>query len=149
MEDSDFKSLAHVAPVGAVIDTRGCEVIDGYKPDVTVLDGDGKPTFILECETKTDRKAFLGDLVKADRYAYSCDASPSLVIVMQVKENTTVSQIGRHLEPYATWLDARMDGGLRLRGIFVISDDEYLNSVNSQEPLGSERFQKRSHVVKS
>ena len=58
MKDSEFKNLSH--PIGVnKIDTRGKLCPNGYKPDVTVKDPDGRLVFIIESEQKTDRKAFL------------------------------------------------------------------------------------------
>ena len=65
MKDSEFKGLGHL--VGdLIISSRGTEVARGYKPDVTIVDRSGQVMFILECEQKTDRKAFLGGFIKAE-----------------------------------------------------------------------------------
>jgi hypothetical protein len=142
MKDSDFKDLAH--KIGSFrIGSRGTVVSQGYKPDVTVIDENGSLKFILECEQKTDRKAFLGDVIKAEKYAEECNASPMLIIVMQPQPNTTVKQIAEHLETYVAWLKKRLIGGLKISGVFVISDTEYQASINGGEILGSDAFLKR------
>jgi hypothetical protein len=142
MKDSEFKKLPHVVGQGQ-IDTRGSAVHKGYKPDVTVVDGNNNLTFILESERKTDRKAFLGDVVKAQKYAEECNASPALIIVMHPQPNTTARQIAEHLHPYVTWLKSHLEGGLRLSGILVISDAEYQASIEANELLGSETLIRR------
>lgn len=142
MKDSNFKNLNHV--VGSLeIATRGSAVCNGYKPDITVIDGAGKLQFILESEQKTDRKAFLGDVIKALKYAEECGASPALVIVMQPQSNTTVEQIAHHLQPYVTWLKQKVGSDWRLSGVTVISDSAYQDSVSAQEQLGSADFLRR------
>jgi hypothetical protein len=147
MKDSDFKNLNHV--VGALkIATRGSAVSDGYKPDITVVDVTNKVQFILESEQKTDRKAFLGDVIKAQKYAEEREASPTLVIVMQPQSNTTVEQIANHLQPYVTWLKQKFKGEWSLSGVAVISDSAYQDSVNAKEQLGSVEFLKRGVSLK-
>ena len=131
------------------IGSRGSEVTAGYKPDITVVDTSGQLKFILESEQKTDRKAFLGAVVKALKYAEECKASPMLVIVMQPQPNTTVKQIAKHIQPYAAWLKQRLNGGLNLSGILVISDTDYQASVNANELLGSAACVKRGVSVQA
>lgn len=146
MKDSDFKKLNHVVGKNK-IGTCGSAVHKDYKPDVTIVDTNNNLQFILESEQKTDRKAFLGNLVKAQKYAEECKASPMLVIVMQPQPNTTVKQIAEHLKPYVAWLKQRLNGGLRLSALLVISDTEYQKSVTANETLGSEAFVKRGISV--
>lgn len=146
MKDSEFKKLAHkISPLK--VGSCGTIVRAGYKPDLTVVDDKGSLKFILECEQKTDRKAFLGDVVKAEKYAEECNASPMLIIVMQPQTNTTVKQIAEHLATYAAWLQKRFNGGLKISGVIVISDTEYQASVNNNEVLGSDAFLKRGLAV--
>lgn len=147
MKDSDFKRLGHVVGHNKV-GTCGSAVHKGYKPDVTIVDSSAKLQFILESEQKTDRKAFLGDVIKAQKYAEECNASPTLVIVMQPQSNTTVKQIAEHLQPYVAWLKKSLNGGLKLSGLLVMSDTEYQASVTASETLGSEAFIKRGVSVK-
>ncbi len=145
MKDSDFKNLRHC--IGDLqIASWGQAVSGGYKPDLTIRDSSGKLMFIVECEQKTDRKAFLGGLVKAEKYAEDTGEIPSLVFVMQPFDNTTVKQIGSHLKPYLSWLSKR-PGGLRLSRVVVISDAEYENSVKNCEVICSQGFMKRAFIV--
>lgn len=147
MKDDAFKGLLHCLGTHRVV-SRGNVVARGYKPDLTVFSDDDQLAFIVECEQKTDRKAFLGDLVKAEKYAEDCGAYPVLVIVMQEFPNTTVQQIADHLVPYALWL-ARLKGGkLNLSDILVISDQEYERSLEADEFLGSQGFRARALSVR-
>ena len=146
MKDSDFKNLHH--QVGnLVIATRGTEISQGYKPDITVTDSNATLQYILECEQKTDRKAFLGDVLKAQKHSEQCNASPALIIVMREFKNTTVRQIADHIQNYVQWLNRRLNGGLALSRIAVMADSEYLHSVRAQEILGSVQFMQRAVEV--
>lgn len=146
MNDSEFKALQHCVGTHRIV-SRGTQVANGYKPDLTVCDTNDQLVFIVECEQKTDRKAFLGDLVKAEKYAEDCRAHPILVIVMRPVENTTVQQIADHLYPYAAWIARLKGGSLNLTDILVVSDEEYQRSVNATEPLGSQQFRARAKLV--
>jgi len=146
MKDSDFKRLPHKIE-GLKIASCGTLVSPGYKPDMTVVDTNSHLKFIIESEQKTDRKAFLGDVLKAQKYSEECNAVPILVIVMKPQSNTTVKQIADHLQLYVNWLNKRFNGGMDLSGILVISDDEYQASIDADELLGSEAFLKRGMSV--
>jgi hypothetical protein len=138
MKDADFKALPHYVEARSKI-TRGTAVSEGYKPDVTVRDTDGCLRFILECEQKPDRKAFLGDFLKAELFASECQTRPTLIIVMHPYPNTTVAQIANQIRRYARWL-AKAKNGLHLKNILVLSDQEYLESHKAGEAIGSEQF---------
>lgn len=146
MLDAEFKALNH--PVGdLLIASRGTAVATGYKPDVTVRDTEGMLRFILESEQKTDRKAFLGALIKAEMYAEEQHASPELVIVMQPANNTTTNQIANHLRPYKEWLARIKGGSLSLMAIHVMSDVDYRLAASSGDVIGSAAFKLRGHVL--
>jgi hypothetical protein len=144
MDDALFKKLDHRVAPPLEIASRGSAVMDGYKPDITIRDATNTVQYILESEQKTDRKAFLGDLVKAERYAEEVHATPQLVIVMQEFSNTTARQIADHLRPYAYWLRRLKVGNLHLSRILVMSDAEYLASIGAGEPLCSPAFNQRA-----
>ncbi|MBI4023624.1 MAG: hypothetical protein HY360_01500 [Verrucomicrobia bacterium] len=143
MKDSEFKQLEHRTPAYHIA-VIGREAARGYKPDLTVKNRRGQIVFIVESEQKTDRKAFLGDLVKAEKFAEGKRWHPVLIIVMQPLPNTTVPQIARHLAPYAAWLRRLKGGSLHLSEILVISDDNYQHSVQANEELGSPQFRARA-----
>ena len=147
MDDAAFKKLSHCVVPPLQIGSRGSTVMAGYKPDITIQDAAHALRFILESEQKTDRKAFLGDLVKAERYAEEQNARPELVIVMQQFTNTTTQQIADHLRPYADWLRRLKAGKLHLAAILLISDSAYLASIEAGEALGSSAFKQRAIVV--
>jgi len=146
MLDKEFKKLTHCTGSDHVA-TRGTEVAPGYMPDITVCDASGKLTFILESESKTDRKAFLGDLIKAEMYAEEKEADPVLIIVMRQFSNTTSKQIADHLLRYVKWLAKKQGGRLKLSGVQVLYDSEYQESNERGEPLASNAFKARGHTL--
>src|SRR3546814_8492579 len=76
-----------------------CALVTGVQTcalPISVRDASGALAFILEAEQKTYRKAFLGDLIKAEMYAEQEGANPTLLIVMQPQPNTTTEQIANH-----------------------------------------------------
>ncbi|WP_445360196.1 hypothetical protein ACJJIL_16140 [Microbulbifer sp. EKSA005] len=147
MKDNVFKGLNHPIASGETIATTGQAVTPGYKPDITINDAGGSLKYILESEQKTDRKAFLGDLMKAEMYSENISASPELIIVMQVFSNTTTEQIADHIRPYANWLASKNGGSLSLSAIQVVSDQEYAAAILAGEILGSRQFKARGHVI--
>lgn len=147
MKDSIFKGLRHPVSNGESVETRGIAVADGYKPDITVTDDSNSVVYILESEQKTDRKAFLGDVIKAEMYAEQNKIRPKLIIVMREFKNTTTQQIAEHLKPYAVWLEQKNEGTLNLSGIQVLSDSEYEEAISARETMGSAEFKDRGHIV--
>ncbi len=146
MTDDIFKSLRHCLG-DCYVASCGGVVCKGYKPDLTACDSNNELAFIFECEQKTDRKAFLGTLVKAEKYAEDCAAHPILIIVMQEFSNTTLRQIAGNLKPYASWLARLKGGNLNLADILLISDQEYLRSIQADELIASPAFRLRSVSV--
>jgi hypothetical protein len=148
MNDAKFKALLHRTGNDRVV-TQGEVVSAGYKPDITIRDIEERLTFILECEQKTDRKAFLGALLKAELYAEQQCARPTLVIVMQPQSNTTTRQISNHLRPYIMWLADKQGGRMNLACVHVISDAEYETAIVEGEQLASVAFQRRGHLLRT
>jgi len=146
MKDDDFKNLAHRVGVN-VIASRGSTVSTGYKPDATVRNSEGKLMFILESEQKTDRKAFLGDLIKAEMYSEQQNANPELIIIMQPFGNTTTQQITDHIRPYKNWLAQKKGGALSISSVQVLSDADYVEAIQAGEELGSLAFRRRGYIV--
>jgi hypothetical protein len=146
MKDSEFKALKH--PVGKyIIASTGSNVSTGYKPDITVKNLGGELKFIIESEQKTDRKAFLGDLLKAEMHSEQQKAHPELIIVMQPFANTTTKQIADHLRPYKQWLAQKNGGQLNLSEVHVLSAVEYQAAIDANEVLGSNAFKSRGYLV--
>ena len=160
MDDATFKDCEHQVGKGKdgkdnKIASKGTEVSKeynpdvtvGYKPDVTVEDANGNLLYILECEQKTDRKAFLGTFIKAEYHAEHKKQKPELIIVMQECNNTTTEQIAAHLRLYIEWLKSKGGGQLSLSAVQVLSDEEYEQSISAEETLGCKAFKKRGHII--
>ena len=149
MDDMRFKGLPHpigdhkVVSAGKAVTTG----YKGYKPDVLVADSTGLVRFILESENKTDRKAFLGDLLKAEMYAEQSVCTPELIIVMTPSSNTTVRHIAKQLHVYAAWLAEKKNGSLSLSAVQVISDTDYEDAIAKNELISSSSFRKRGLVA--
>jgi len=146
MKDATFKRLRHVTGALKIV-TRGGQVATGYKPDVTIENKFERLKIILESEQKTDRKAFLGDFIKAEKHASTTNSKPVLIIVMREEGNTSVLQIVKNLRPYKRWLRKLKGAPLSLSRIYVISDTDYRASKNKKELLTSKQFRKRCVVV--
>ncbi len=147
MKDKEFKELKHQVGNGNKISTQGEEISKGYKPDITVEDKNGNLLYILECENKTDRKAFLGAFLKAEMHSDTKKQRPELIIVMHEKDNTSTKQIADHIRPYKCWLQSKNNGKLSLSDIHVLSDEEYQTSILNSETLGSQAFKNHGHIV--
>lgn len=117
MEDTIFKNLLHNADNFRIIST-GQEITKGYKPDVVLQNGNDY--IIMECDTSTTRKGYIGGMVKAAKYL-SGEKKGIAVFVIKEKKNTTVNQIYTHLTPYFEWIEPLTN----LRAIYIISTDTY------------------------
>lgn len=140
MTDSEFKQLRHQVGRSHVVNN---DLIDTneYKPDIVVATRRGKIKFILECENKTDRKAFLGDIIKAEKCAEQFGVRTKLIIVMKEMNNTKIKQMEDHLKLYVDWIKSRFGNPMYLSKIFLISDIEYKNSIDNELKLGTRRFE--------
>lgn len=141
LTDSVFKNLDH--RIGELlIGSNGKNLIKGYSPDLSLKSKKGELIYILENERKSDRKAFLGDVIKAAHYCDITGNTATLIIIMKETSNqTTTNQIAKHLKTYSQWMKSK--GMLSLKDIIVISDTEYKKSIVSNEMIGSEGFIKR------
>jgi hypothetical protein len=117
MEDRIFKNLLHNADNFEIIST-GQEITKGYKPDIVLQNGDDY--IIMECDTNTTRKGYIGGMVKAAKYL-SGKKKGIAIFVIKEKKNTTVNQIYAHLTPYFEWIEPLTN----LRAVYIISTDTY------------------------
>jgi hypothetical protein len=148
MHETELRSLLESVATDASYTYRQ-QIASGYKPDVVVRDTDGRLSAIIECETTTSRKAFLGDLLKAEKYASDDGVHPTLLIVLQEKENTTVEQIANHISNYSTWLAGLEGGTLQLRNVLVISDHDFRLAMRRSASIDPEQFRQYCHVCKT
>jgi hypothetical protein len=117
MQDALFKNLLHKA-AGYQIISHGQEIDKGYKPDVVLKSEDDY--IIMECDTGTTRKAYIGGMVKAAKYL-SGNRKGIAVFVIEEKDNTTVTQIHSHLIPYFEWIKPLTN----LKAVYLISVKAY------------------------
>ena len=120
--DGDFKKLSHSCHSFKIF-TNGQELGVGYKPDCVLMKE--KEYIILECETKTDRKAYLGAMIKAAHFLRG-KRQGTMVFVIMESENTTAKAIANHLSIYLKWIHSKTN----LRNVYVIATHHYYpNSV--------------------
>ena len=146
MKDPDFKELKHVIGKGRKICTKGQELSHGYKPDLTIADANKKIIYIIENENKTDRKAYLGDMIKALHYGSLNHVNPVLIIVLKPQKNTTIKQIGDQLKTYFTWLKKYLRCH-SLSRVLIIEDRVYKSTIRNKITIGSKVFTKKSYCV--
>lgn len=140
MKDKLFKNLLHSAEGYAVLNSGG-QLTKGYKPD-TVLQKDND-YIIMECDTGTSRKGYLGAMLKAARFLTS-EKNGKLILVIKEKPNTTVKQIAEHLREYLTWLKPLTN----LRVVYLIETTKYCPDKIPLKLLSSE-FEKCVITIKA
>lgn len=140
MKDNLFKQLLHSAEGYAVLNSGG-QLTKGYKPD-TVLQN-GNDYIIMECDTGTSRKGYLGAMLKAARFLTS-EKNGKLVLVIKEKPNTTVKQIAEHLREYLAWLRPLTN----LRTVYLIETTMYCPDKIPLRLLSSE-FKKCAITIKA
>lgn len=117
MKDSLFKKLQHNAENFKIIST-GREITKGYKPDVVLRNCDDY--IIMECDTSSTRKGYVGGMIKAAKYLTG-KKKGIVVFVIKEKKNTTVKQIHSHLSSYFEWIAPITN----LSAVYLISMQEY------------------------
>jgi hypothetical protein len=132
--DSAFKNFEHNLSESDVLFSTGQNIskIGNYRPDISIKNKNHQVCIVLESEQKSDRKAFIGALTHAFKFADEQEAPLTLVFVMKETRNqTTVTQISNNIRPYYEWLQNIVS--VRLINTFLISDVSYEASVNSGE----------------
>lgn len=148
MLDTEFKYFHHILAQGDVIFSRGTNIASSgnYRPDIAIKNSSGKVHIILESERKSERKAFIGALVHAAKYAKDSNLNITLVFIMKETGNqTTVAQVSTNIKPYYQWLHSL--GVTQLHRVMFISDTEYDNSASANEVLLSTEFIARCKVL--
>src|SRR6266498_1828727 len=114
MKDNFFKKLIHSADKYEIVKT-GSQLDKGYKPDAVLQ---RKNEFIImECDTGTSRKGYLGAMIKAAKFLAN-EKKGILVLVIKEKDNTKVHQIYEHLKDYYDWIKPLTN----LKAIYLISN---------------------------
>lgn len=142
MKDKEFKDFDHIINSEHIITTRGKRLKGGYSPDVSISNKNDNIIYILESERKSDRKAFIGTLIKAVYFCEQNNHTSTLIIIMRETSNqTTVKQISLHLKDYYTWIQNL--GASKLKEVLIMSDDAYKASNEAKEEIGSTKFLSR------
>jgi len=146
MLDTEFKNFAHRIPKNSRILSNGQDLVPGYRPDISIQGNDGDVYLILESERKSERKAFIGAMVKASHFAYDNNSPITLVFVMkETGTQTTVKQISSNIKPYFDWLYKL--GSTQLNRVCFISHPAYKDSANNNEILLSKDFLERCIIL--
>jgi hypothetical protein len=140
MLDALFKNLSHNAG-GYKIISQGQEIDKGYKPDVVLKNEDGY--IIMECDTSTTRKGYIGGMVKAAKYL-SGDKKGIAVFVIKEKANTKVRQIYAHLIPYFEWIMPLTN----LQAVYLISTDAYCPIDRPVVLLGTDFIEQAKAILR-
>ncbi|HNU47266.1 MAG TPA: hypothetical protein PKM40_00445 [Bacteroidia bacterium] len=117
MKDGVFKKLVHFAEGYSIVNS-GKQLAKGYKPD-TVLQNQNE-YIIMECDTGTSRKGYLGAMLKASKFL-TMEKQGIFILVIKEKPNTTVKQIAEHLREYLVWIKTLTN----LRLIYLIETTKY------------------------
>lgn len=140
MKDKLFKNLLHSAEGYAIFNSGG-QLTKGYKPD-TVLKC-GEDYIIMECDTGTSRKGYLGAMLKAAKFLTN-EKSGILILIIKEKPNTTVKQIAGHLREYLAWLKPLTN----LRIVYLIETTKYCPDKIPLQLLSSE-FENSAIMIKA
>jgi len=124
IKDSVFKKLPHKHKSYKMI-SNGGEIEVGYKPDY-VLKNKKNDFVILECEYCSNRKTFIGGLLKAAHFLQN-EKTGILVFVIKKMENTKCESIAAQLKTYFKWIKSITN----LRKVYVIDADKYYK----EEPM--------------
>ncbi len=138
MKDRLFKDLLHNAEGYSLLNSGG-QLTKGYKPD-TVLQNKNN-YIIMECDTCTSRKGYLGAMLKASKFLTN-EKEGILILVIKEKQNTTVKQIAEHLREYLKWLKPLTN----LNVVYLIETKKYCPDKVPLDIL-SEAFKKNAIVI--
>jgi hypothetical protein len=140
MKDNIFKGLVHYADNYKIV-TTGQEIAKGYKPDAMLQHGNDY--IIMECDTNTTRKGYIGGMIKAAKYLTG-DRKGIVVFVLKEKKNTTVKQIHAHLQPYFEWIEPLTN----LQAVYVIATDKYCVADKPLKLLDADFMQHAKTIVR-
>lgn len=136
--DKTFKNLRH--RYGDYEEkSNGSELVKGYKPDYVLQKSDDY--VILESECSTNRKMFIGCMMKAAHFLQG-ENTGILVIVLSEHDNTKVHQITNHLKSYFEWIKDKTN----LSKVFVINSRDYWDGERTIS-IDSDEFRNKAHIV--
>lgn len=120
IRDSDFKKLKHNFKDFNMF-KNGQELEPGYKPDYVLKKGNHY--IILESETTSSRKTYVGSMMKAAHFLQH-ENKGDMIFVIDPKENTKVESIASHLKLYLRWIKKETN----LRNVYVIEAAKYYSN---------------------
>ena len=120
--DKVFKTLNH-SYKGFVTLYTGQEIEPGYKPDLVLRKAN--QYIILESETATSRKTYVGGMMKAAHFLQN-KKKGKLIFVVYPKKNTKAVSIAMHLRPYLDWIK----NVTNLKDVYVIEAGKYYSGGN-------------------
>lgn len=141
MTDKDFKKLEHSYKRGFQShqwDNDSAKKF-GYRPDVVLRKNDDY--IILESETGTSRKNFLGDVCKAAFFLRE-ERKGQLVIVMKTHNNTKIESIRANLSLYFEWITQNSN----LQCVWLIEHKKYLK-VKAPLVIGGAEFKENAFKI--
>ncbi len=115
--DRIFKDLEH-SYKGFDKYLNGQRLEIGYKPDYVLKKN--KEYIIMESETGSNRKMYVGGMMKAAHYLQN-EKKGKLIFVIKPQDNTKVSSIAKHLKPYFLWIKKISN----LEAVYVIDSEIY------------------------
>lgn len=141
ISDYTFKHLPHKA-LGYALWRKGGEIMPSYMPDYVLKDGNRY--IILESENNTNRKMFVGCLMKA-AYFLQKEKTGFLVIVLHEMDNTKLNQIKDHLTSYYQWI--KQAHLTNMSAVFLIRDKDYLVGNDDCVTIFSEAFLEKAGKI--
>ena len=130
MKDKKFKSLSHMA-AGYEVYRDGGELSKGYKPDFVLKKANN--FIIMECDTGTTRKGFIGGLIKAAKFLTG-NKTGILIFIIKEKKNTRIAQIHSHLIEYFHWIKPLTN----LESVYLLKVEDYCIDEKPIEILGND-----------
>lgn len=122
IKDRLFKTLVHNC-AGYKVLLKGESLEAGYRPDYVLVKNSNY--LILESENSSNRKTFVGGLIKAAHFLRG-ENEGALIFIIVPKKNTTAKAIAKHLKRYLDWLH----GITNLKSVYVIESKHYYDGQN-------------------
>lgn len=129
---------------GFLIISKGSEIEKGYKPDIDLKHKTKDDYTIIECENNSNRKVFLGGMMKAAMYLTG-KRSGILVFVMSESENTSMRQIANQLKKYFEFIKSITN----LKEVYVIKQIDYFSRKNTLCILSRSFLEKAFKIIEN
>lgn len=139
-----IKNLLDKLPTNtARIVNDGEFVADGYKPD-RVYTRNGV-TWIIEIESSTSRKGFIGGYLKAQKYFDDNGISKGrmLFIINEAKRN--LDAVGNQISQYHHWLKEK---GITVHTTYLMYDTALNNLIKNKVDIFSQYYLKSASVIR-